>query len=146
MNNPVCQKGSKQVLNRISLISNICFEPYWRKSVEQHLGGSYNSINFQFISYESYQDDIGEIASSDIILVCLNFDELYPDILNDFSSGKITYKDIEKDCLRICSELYYVIKKHSNFCCVAILTKNRHNPVVFWEDSCYDLKLIVSGL
>ena len=116
------------MLNRISLISNICFEPYWRKSVEQHLGGSYNSINFQFISYESYQDNIGEIASSDIILVCLNFEELYPDILNNFFAGKITYKDIEKDCLRICSELYSDIKKHSK-------------AVVSWfgfEDYCAD--------
>lgn len=102
------------MLNRISLISNICFEPYWRTCVEQYLGGSYNSIKFQFISYENYQDDIGAIASSDIILVCLNFDELYPDILNDFSAGKISYKDVENDCLRICSELYSVIKKHSN--------------------------------
>ncbi len=106
--------GSYQVLKRISLISNICFEPYWRTFVEQYLGVSFNSIELKFISYESYQDDIGAIAASDIILVCLNFEELYPDILNDFSAGKITYKDVEKDCLRICSELYSDIKKHSN--------------------------------
>ena len=102
------------MLNQISLISNICFEPYWRTCVEQYLGVSFNSTELKFISYESYQDGIRETASSDIVLVCLNFEELYPDILNDFSVGKITYKDVEKDCIRICSELYSGIKKHSN--------------------------------
>lgn len=102
------------MLNKLSLISNICLEPYWRTCVEQYLSDSYNSIKLHFISYENYQDDIEEIAYSDIILVCLNLEKLYPDILNDSSTGKITYKDVEKDCLRICSELYYCIKKHSN--------------------------------
>lgn len=116
------------MLKRISLISNICFEPYWRTYVEQYWGVSFNSIELKFISYESYQDDIGEIASSDIILVCLNFEELYPDLFNDTFAGKITYKDVEKDCLRICSELYSDIKKHSK-------------AVVSWfgfEDYCAD--------
>ena len=102
------------MLNQISLISNICFEPYWRTCVEQYLGDSFKSTELKFISYESYQDGIREIASSDIVLVYLSFEELYPDILNDFSVEKITYKDVEKDCIRICSELYSSIKKHSN--------------------------------
>ncbi len=102
------------MLNQISLISNICFEPYWRMCVEHYLGVSFKSTELKLISYESYQDGIRETASSDIVLVCLSFEELYPDILNDFSVGKSTFKDVEKDCIRICNELYSGIKKHSN--------------------------------
>lgn len=102
------------MINRISLISNICFEPYCRTCFEQYKSGSFNGIRLHFISYNNYQDDIEETVSSDIILVCLNFEEMYPDLFNDFSAGRITYNAVEKDCIRVCSELYSNIKNHSN--------------------------------
>lgn len=66
------------------------------------------------VLYEEYQDNSDYMKNSDIIVVCLNFDRFYPDFSSDFSSGKVNYEDVEKDCILKCEMLHSFIKNHSN--------------------------------
>ena len=91
-------------MKQVTLISNICFEPYWRDYVKDRFFYSYNNLNINLVLYEEVQDNA----------VCLNFDELYPITINGISSGNVIYKDIEKDCICKCEALHSFIKAYSN--------------------------------
>lgn len=66
------------------------------------------------ISYDELGDSAEDIKAADIIIVCLNFDVLYPDFLISVLSRKVTYEDIKKDCFRKCRKLYLSIKENTN--------------------------------
>lgn len=101
------------MLKQITLLTNICFEPYWRTFVKERFSCPPYSIQVNSILYEGYQDNIKDISFSDLIVVHLNFEMFYVDLLNEISSGKVTYEAIKDDCINKCRNLYSYIKSYS---------------------------------
>ena len=101
------------MLKRITLLTNICFEPYWRTFIKQRFSRLSYDTQLNAILYDEYQDNIDDFRFANLILVCLSFEELYSNLSNDILSGKTTYKAIENDCINKCSNLYSYIKSHS---------------------------------
>ena len=102
------------MLKRITLLSNICFEPYWRTFIKERFSHPSYDIQINSILYEECQDNIEDIRFSDLIVVCVNFEMFYTDLLNEISSGKVTYEAIKDDCINKCRNLYSYLKSHSN--------------------------------
>lgn len=101
------------MLNRVLLISNISIEPYWSFNSKKSACGPGDVMQTDFLKFEEYHENINKIKTPDIIVVCLNFESLYPNILNNTSLGEGNYENIVKDCSRRCEELYGFIKSHS---------------------------------
>lgn len=102
------------MLNQVILISNIYLEPYWRSYMKDALSLVSHDVQMVRISYDELGDSAEDIKAADIIIVCLNFDVLYPDFLISVLSRKVTYEDIKKDCFRKCRKLYLSIKENTN--------------------------------
>lgn len=101
------------MLKQITLLTNICFEPYWRTFVKERFSCLPYDTQINSILYEGYQDNIKDINFFDLIVVHLNFEMFYVDLLNEISSGKVTYEAIKDDCIDKCRNLYSYIKSHS---------------------------------
>ena len=102
------------VLIHILLLTNTCFEPYWRLYVKECFLRVSSDIQIDSVAYEEYQNCAESIGTADIITVCLNFEDLYPNLTNDFLLKKTTYEMIKDDCTCRCRELYSYIKKQGN--------------------------------
>lgn len=101
------------MLKRITLLTNICFEPHWRTFIKERFSRLSYDTQINSILYEGYQDNIEDINFSDLIVVLLNFEMFYTDLLNEISSGKVTYEAIKDDCVDKCRNLYSYIRNHS---------------------------------
>ena len=101
------------MLKQITLLTNICFEPYWRTFVKERFSCLPYDTQINSILYEGYQDNIKDINFSDLIIVHLNFEMFYVDLLNEISSGKVTYEAIKDDCIDKCRNLYSYLKSHN---------------------------------
>lgn len=101
------------MIKQISLITNVCFEPYWRSYIKYRFTYLCTDNRINSVIYEDYQTDLESIRVADIIIVCLNFEEFYPNLTNDILLGKTTYAIVEQDCIRKCSDLYSYLKINS---------------------------------
>lgn len=99
---------------RITLLTNICFEPYWRLFIRDRFSHVSDDIQINVVLYEDCVDNVNILKYSDIIVVYLDFDTLYPNISNDIQLGNFLYRDVENNCLNRCREIYYYIKDNSN--------------------------------
>ena len=99
---------------RISLISNIVFEPYFRTYIPKAFLPLDSDIQLTFIPCEEVCKRQYELKNSKMIVVCLNFNELYPDISDDILSEKIFYNNISEDLTEKCRRLYLLIKTYSD--------------------------------
>lgn len=73
---------------RIILVSNIIFEPYLRIYISKAFSTSASGIRLTSVPYEEFVEKQDELQRSEVIIVCLNFDGLYPNALNDVVSKK----------------------------------------------------------
>lgn len=99
------------IKRKLTLISNITFEHLFRVC-------AYNILfkdNFEviFLAYEEFRECSKDLKDTDIVVVCLNFDGFYTNLLNDVSSKKTTYEDVKNDCIHKCGELYSFVKTSS---------------------------------
>lgn len=101
------------MLKRITLLTNICFEPYWRTFIKERFSRLSYDTQINSILYEEYNDNIEDIKFSNLIVVCLNFEMFYTDLSNEISSGKVICEVIKEDCINKCKNLYSYIKNHS---------------------------------
>lgn len=97
----------------ISLISNVIFEPYIKNCLCNSFLHIKTDIEFTNIPYEEFEERSREIEGSDIIVVSLNFDALYPDYVYNICSKTFTTDEIINDCTRKCFELHSFVKKYS---------------------------------
>lgn len=102
------------MLKRISLLTNISFEPYWETYIKDRFSCLSSDIQINAVLYDAYQDNIDNIRFAEIIVVCLNYEAFYTNLSNDISSGKVTYEAVEADCINKCRELYSYVKTHGN--------------------------------
>ena len=101
------------MLKQITLLTNICFEPYWRTFVKERFSCLPYDTQINSILYEEYYDNIEDIKFSDLIVVYLDFEMFYTDLSNEISSGGVTYQAIKDECIDKCRNLYSYIKNHS---------------------------------
>lgn len=99
---------------RIVLISNIIFEPYWRTYISKVFSALASDIQLTCVLSEKLDEKQDELRRAEVIVACMNFDELYPDVLNDVMSKKVSIDDILFDSIERCEELYSSIKNCSN--------------------------------
>lgn len=99
---------------QISLITNVCFEPYLRAYIKERFSSLSCEVQINIVLFEEYRDYIDNIGLADTIVVCLNFDEFYSNLSNDVLSEKVTYEAVETDCVNKCRELYTYLKAHSD--------------------------------
>lgn len=99
---------------RIILVSNIVFEPYFRQYITKVFSTSSSNIQITSIPYEEFAEKQDELRRADVIVVCVNFDELYPNVLADVTSKKVLIDDIFFNSIERCKELYSSIKNFSN--------------------------------
>lgn len=100
------------MLNQVLMITNVCFEPYFRIYIKDRLSDFSKELQMNFVIFEEYRDYVDYIEQADIIVVCLNFEEFYSNIFNDIHSKRITYDAVEHDCIHKCIELYSYVKDH----------------------------------
>ena len=98
---------------KIVLVSNIIFEPYLRTYISKAFSTSASDIHLTSIPYEELAEKQDELQRSEVIIVCLNFDGLYPNALNDVVSKKASTDNILFDSIERCKELYSSIKNCS---------------------------------
>ena len=94
-------------------VSNIIFEPYLGLNISASFRDIGIKASLTYLPYEQYSGDSDMIKAADFICVCLNFDELYPNALNDIASKKLSLEDLETDLFERCSILYGKIKDDS---------------------------------
>lgn len=80
-----------------------------------------------YISPEEYPEDNNVLCEADYTVVCLNFNDMYPNVINDVFSHKILKREIIADALNKCTALYKKIKQHTSM------------PILWFEfeDFCY---------
>lgn len=99
---------------KVLLISNICLEPCIGTCLREKFLDNGQEIYIDNISFSEYREHVNSIATSKIIVVYLSFEELYPNILNNVSSGETTFVAVENDCIQKCKKLYADIRHHSS--------------------------------
>lgn len=99
---------------RIALVSNIVFEPYLRTYILKEFSALVSDIHLAFVPYEELAEKQDELRNAEVIIVCMNFDELYPNVLTNIVSKKISPDDITKDSIKRSQELYTLLKECSN--------------------------------
>lgn len=99
---------------RIILVSNIIFEPYFRTYITKAFSTSASNIQLTSIPYEELAEKQDELRRADVVVVCMNFDELYLNVLTDVASKKVSIDDIFFNSIERCKELYSSIKNFSN--------------------------------
>ena len=97
---------------KIVLVSNIIFEPYLRTYISKEFSDLAFGVQLAYIPYEEFAEKQDELQGAKVIVVCMNFDELYPNVL--IASKKILPDDITKDSIKRCQELYSLLKEYSN--------------------------------
>lgn len=97
----------------ITVLSNLSFEAQWQLCIKERKSCAFSDTLYNYISYEEYYESAKNIRSAEVIAVCLNFEELYPDLSGNILSGKVTYEAVENDCIQRCKNLYLYVKNHS---------------------------------
>ncbi len=83
------------MLKHILLISNIYLAPYWNDNFKVQMDSISHYIHTDCTLYEEYAEYLEQMKSAQVVVVCINFDELYPDISTDSINQKDTWKEIE---------------------------------------------------
>ena len=96
--------------NKIIIVSNIIFEPYLQIYISKTFSACASNVQLIYISDKEIRDNHEVLKNVDIIIIALNFDLLYPNILNDVMLNKVLTGDITKATIMMCRELYYSIK------------------------------------
>lgn len=117
---------------RITLISNIFFEPYFQSCLSTAFSHLNINIQVTFIAFSEYKKSIEQIHHADIVIVGLNFDEMYHDAENLMFSENV-FADQLIDAVKIhCKQLYATIRQATV------------SPILWlgFEDYCYKLSYL----
>lgn len=100
---------------KITCVSNIVLEPYFPTCLENAFFHKGLMPLLTRIDYEDFMTQKENSCNPDYIVVFLNFENMYPDVVCDMFSHKLTPKDFEEDAMKKCSLLYNNIK-HAYSC------------------------------
>ena len=103
----------KGKMARIVLISNVVLEPYWCPCMEASFAASECVARTTCLAYEELDGHLTALEDVDVVVVCLNFETLYPNISNDTISENLSLGDVEQDAIERCRRLYERVKSCS---------------------------------
>lgn len=113
----------------VAMVSNITFEPFFVSRLQEVFLKKSISVNATSIFHGEFQSDKNRSAftKADYIIICLNFDFLYPTAVNDILISKNAYIKLLDETKNKCIKLYNYIKTQTKA------------PVVWlgFEDYCY---------
>lgn len=89
------------------------FEPYLRTYISKAFSAAAVVVQWIYVPYDEISEKQNVLRSADMITLCLNFDALYPDVLNDVASEKIKFDKVERDAVHRCKNLYSLIKANT---------------------------------
>ena len=120
------------------LISNVIFEPYMKERLDAAFKRNGSSVQLSYVAYEETLDNALShvFADQDIVIVALNFEVFYPNLLNDLYSNRVTLEEIRNDALRKCQELFYGLKIQK---CVHVIWFS-------FEDYCYKYHQVLGSI
>lgn len=114
----------------ISLISNIILEPYFSQEIKHFfLDKEIEISNILFSEFES-QSNLQILSKSNMIIILLNFENMYPNCINDLLSENYNVEDIYSNAFSNCKILYEILKKEAKESSASILWFG-------FEDYCY---------
>lgn len=99
---------------QIAWISNIIFEPYMQACINGAFMPAVDSVRLNCVMYEEFDSNTEILKKSDIVVVCLNFEELYPNMISaalesDYKIDQIC-NDIKKNNLELLSLIKSISK------------------------------------
>ena len=99
----------------IAVISNFTVEPILGKNLNSIFSRAMCKVNLQSISYDEYstEENLNIIHYSDRIIVWLNIDCFYPDLINDLISKKVSTEEIVNDAKIKFLNLYSTLRHNS---------------------------------
>lgn len=109
----------RKINNNISaaIISNIIFEPYFLPLLKSIFGISDNlEANARLIPYDEYIESEYKklFVNSDLIIVWLNFEELFSDIWDHIYLGTVSERQAIDETVGLCEQLYADLAGYSN--------------------------------
>lgn len=113
---------------QIVWISNVIFEPYIQESITSAFGSTEYSIRLNCVMYEEIYSNIETLKSADIVVVCLNFEVLYPDLILETQKA---------DCLvdQSCNEI-----KNSNLALFSLIKSTSKAKIIWFSFEDYFTK------
>lgn len=98
----------------IAVISNIILEPYFNVLIQSRFIDC--KTNVVSINYDEYklQENIDKFNKADYIVICLNFDQLYPNAFIDVALGKLTLESLLENVRKRWKDLYQYLKQQAN--------------------------------
>lgn len=99
---------------QIAWISNIIFEPYMQACINGAFMPTGDSVLLNCVMYEEIDSNSEILKKADVVVVCLNFEELYPNLIaavlkSDYKIDQICY-DIKKNNLELLSLIKSISK------------------------------------
>ena len=71
---------------KIAVVSNVTIEPFFSKKIKNYIDGA----KVCFVPYDEYTYGIEQISNSDLILLWINLEVVFPDYCVDILEGKFT--------------------------------------------------------
>ena len=102
------------MMNDIILITNLILEPHWSQNITDIFNPLVPAVQTKCILYDEFEKHADDLLEANTIVVCLNFNFLYPNVSNIINSKKVTNAELLRDCVGKCEKLYSFIKKASN--------------------------------
>lgn len=91
---------------KILIISNIKLEPYIDLYLTKEFYKESICPKLDFINFEEYKQNLNKIEDSDIIIVLLNYENLFPDTHLKILSGSLSKEQAMKDIMVIIDSIY----------------------------------------
>lgn len=157
----------------ITVITNITLQPFFEMHLKKFFAEDGISVKLNYISFNEYlsEEHIEKIINADRIIVWLNIEYLYPNLINDLAGGTTNVENIERNTKDEFVKLYLFIKEkckktilwigvedycyHSYYCCLGhrYISKGLADRInitlnkVIEEDDIYvDFKSIIARL
>lgn len=116
----------------ITCISNIIFEPYLTSYIMNVFSAMEKETEFVYVAYEECAENSKYLQEADFIVVCLNFEMMYPNVVNNIISVNAPSSEVVSDAFARCKILYNTIREYST-------------AMIVWfgfEDYCYQYNSI----
>ena len=98
----------------IALISNVVIQHFLHPQIKEIFNEESISVNISAIPYLECKTEaaIRTLNKAEMVIVLLNFEELYPDYYNEIYINQGMLDEIKNDAMKKCMELYLFLKQN----------------------------------
>ena len=162
---------TKQERIKIAVISNITLEPFFSTYLEEVFSVCADNVSVDPILYGEYPNEKDRISRADCVVVWLNIDSFYPNLVNDIIGGSVSINSVIRDNNERAQRLYSFLRETTsaqivwigaeNFCyyqyasisgntfvCQEIIDRINieYNAMLQGTSVCIDLKAIIAKI